>query len=54
MRILLLAANRTEMSYSARAQLRGLTMARAVKAVLRREGLRGLYGGVGAVALGAG
>ncbi len=29
-------------------------MRRAIKAVLRREGWRGLYSGVGAVALGAG
>lgn len=35
-------------------QLRGSSMERAVRAVLRREGWRGLYGGVGAVALGAG
>ena len=36
------------------AQLRGSSMRRAIKAVLRREGWRGLYSGVGAVALGAG
>ena len=35
-------------------QLRGSSMRRAIKAVLRREGWRGLYSGVGAVALGAG
>jgi len=37
-----------------RVQLRGSSMKRAIKAVLRREGWRGLYSGVGAVALGAG
>ena len=35
-------------------QLRGVSMKRAVQAVLKREGWRGLYGGVGAVAMGAG
>lgn len=34
--------------------LRGAGVARALRAVVRREGVRGLYGGVGAVALGAG
>ncbi|KAK9833663.1 hypothetical protein WJX74_002192 [Apatococcus lobatus] len=35
-------------------QLRGSTLARATKAVIRREGIRGLYGGFWAVAAGAG
>ena len=35
-------------------QLRGSTLARATKAVVRREGIRGLYGGFWAVAAGAG
>ena len=35
-------------------QLHGTTVAQALRAVLRREGVRGLYGGVWAVSLGAG
>jgi hypothetical protein len=37
-----------------RAQLHGAPTLRALQAVLRREGLRGLYGGVTSAALGAG
>lgn len=36
------------------AQLHGSTLRQALTAVLRREGLLGLYGGVWAVAAGAG
>lgn len=35
-------------------QLHGVPTLRAVQAVLRREGVRGLYGGVTAAGLGAG
>jgi hypothetical protein len=35
-------------------QLHGVPTFRAVQAVLRREGIRGLYGGVAAAGLGAG
>ena len=35
-------------------QLHGVPTLRAVKAVLRREGVRGLYGGIAAAGLGAG
>ena len=34
--------------------LRGAGVRRALRSVVRREGVRGLYGGVSAVALGAG
>ena len=36
------------------AQLHGMPTLRALQAVLRREGVRGLYGGVTSAALGAG
>ena len=42
------------MSGAVRAQLHGTSVARAVSAVLRREGWRGLYSGVRAQLLGTG